>query len=61
LLNVRAKGMLVLGGDLLFNRDDITGARNVRLACCHFGAPSQCETLSLILEELAALPGPARK
>jgi hypothetical protein len=56
LLNVRAKGMLVLGGDLLFNRDDIMGARNVRLDCPHFSAPSQVETLSLIMEELAALP-----
>lgn len=54
-LSVRSRGMVVLGGDLFFNRDDIDGARNVRLDCGHFSAPSHPETLVAILEELSAL------
>ncbi len=54
-LNIRVHGMPIVGGDLFFNRDDLGGARNVRLPCGHFDAPRQAETLALILEELTAM------
>jgi hypothetical protein len=60
-VNIRAKGLVLLGGDLLFNGADIEGARNHMLHCRHILAPSRKETLALLMEELLALactPGP---
>lgn len=54
-LCIRANGLVLAGGNVLFNRDDLTGARNARLECGHFQLASQPVTLELILEELAAL------
>jgi hypothetical protein len=58
LLNIRAKGLILLGGDLLFNGADIDGARNCMLKCRHIVAPSSVETLTLLMEELQALAYP---
>jgi len=64
-VNIRAKGLILLGGDLFFHGEDIDGARNYMLKCRHILAPSCRETLTLIMEELQALacapgvPGPA--
>jgi hypothetical protein len=58
-LNIRGRGLLLSGGDLLFHGADIDGARNCRLGCRHMLAPSRRETLELVLEELLALACPA--
>jgi hypothetical protein len=54
-LNLRGKGIILLGGDALFNGQDIEGARNHTLKCRHILAPSRRETLTLMMEELLAL------
>ena len=54
-LNIRAIGLVLTGGDLFFNGVDIPGARNCRIECRHILVPSRCETLTLVSEELAAL------
>lgn len=53
-LNVRAKGLVFTGGDLLFNGEDIDGARNVFLNYRHILIPSRRETLEVLMEELLA-------
>jgi hypothetical protein len=55
LVNVRAKGIVLTGGDLFFNGADIDGARNYKLDTRHILVPSRRETVSLVLEELIAL------
>src|SRR5206468_634652 len=52
IVNFRAKGLLLSGGDLFFNGADIDGARNVHLDCRHMLAPSRRETLEVLMEEL---------
>jgi hypothetical protein len=63
IVNIRGKGIILLGGDLFFNGEDIEGARNHTLKCRHILAPSRRETLTLMMEELmeqACVPtGPA--
>ena len=54
-VNVRTQGLVLTGGDLIFNGDDIPGARNVRLECRHILAPSRPETLQLMMQELISL------
>lgn len=54
-LNVRAKGLVLTGGDLLCNGADIDGARNCKLECRHILVPSRRETLELMMEELLML------
>ena len=54
-LNVRAKGLVLTGGDLFLNGADIDGARNCKLECRHILVPSRKETLCLVMEELALL------
>jgi hypothetical protein len=51
-VNVRAKGLILTGGDLLFNGDDIAGASNVRVEARHILVPSRKETLELLTREL---------
>jgi hypothetical protein len=55
IVNIRAQGLLLLGGDLLFNGADLEGARNYDLRCRHILAPSRPETVTLMMEELLAL------
>jgi hypothetical protein len=55
IVNIRAKGLILLGGDLFFNGAEIDGARNCMLKCRHILAPSCRESLTLIMEELQAL------
>jgi len=54
-LNVRAKGLVITGGDLFFNGEDIDGARNVHLTCRHILVPSRRETLEAVMDELMIL------
>jgi hypothetical protein len=54
-VNVRGKGLILTGGDFLFNGSDIDGARNCRVECRHILAPSRRETLELLMEELLPL------
>jgi hypothetical protein len=54
IVNIRAQGLILLGGDLLFNGADIDGARNEKLECRHIQAPSRKETLTILMEELLA-------
>jgi hypothetical protein len=54
-VNVRAQGLVVTGGDLFFNGADLDGARNLRLKCRHILAPSRRETVEWVMEELTAL------
>lgn len=61
-VNVRAKGIVLAGGDLLCDGSDINGATNHRLNCRHILAPSRRETLELLTKELlmlACFPGSA--
>lgn len=53
-LNVRAHGLLITGGDLL-NGADLPAARNVRLNTRHMKIPSRNETVDLVMGELFAL------
>jgi hypothetical protein len=55
ILNIRAHGLVLLGGDLFFNGEDMQGARNVTLQCRHILAPSRHETIEAIMEELLEL------
>lgn len=52
IVNVRGKGLVLLGGDLFFNGADIDGAINHNLGCRHILAPSRREALSLVMHEL---------
>lgn len=54
-LNIRAKGLILTGGDLFLSGVDIEGARNCKLECRHILVPSRCETLTVVAEEMAAL------
>jgi hypothetical protein len=54
-VNVRAKGLILTGGDLFFNGEDMDGARNVHLECRHILAPSRCETIEVVMQELMPL------
>lgn len=54
-LNIRAIGLILTGGDLFMNGADLDGARNCRIECRHILVPSRCETLTYVSEELAAL------
>ena len=54
-LNIRAKGYLLSGGSLFFCGADIDGARNCKLDVRHMSAPSQRETLEVLLEEMHSL------
>jgi hypothetical protein len=62
-LNIRARGFLLSGGDLIVNGADIDGARNCKLDVRHMLLPSRKETLELLMNELLALacgPCPAQ-
>jgi len=54
-VNVRAKGIVLAGGDLLCDGSDIQGASNHRIGCRHILAPSRRETLELLTKELLML------
>lgn len=54
-VNVRAQGLVLVGGDLMFNGADIDRAVNLKLDCRHILVPSRKETLKLVTEELLAL------
>lgn len=54
-VNVRAKGIVLAGGDLLCDSSDIEGASNHRIGCRHILAPSRRETLELLTKELLML------
>jgi hypothetical protein len=54
-INVRAKGLVLSGGDLLFNGADLDHAQNHKLECRHILVPSRRETLTLVMEELLNL------
>jgi len=54
-VNIRAKGLVLTGGDWGLNGADLTGARNHKLECRHILTPSRRETLALMMEELLAL------
>jgi hypothetical protein len=54
-VNVRAQGLVLTGGNLFFNGEDMPGARNVRLECRHILVPSRSETLQLMMQELIPL------
>lgn len=54
-VNIRAKGLVLTGGDLMCNGADIDGACNHRLSCRHILVPSRRETLALLMEELLTL------
>jgi hypothetical protein len=53
IVNIRGQGLVLLGG--LCDGADLDGARNERIQCRHIQAPSQRETLELVMEELLAL------
>jgi hypothetical protein len=53
-LNITGHGFLLSGGDLLFNGDEIDGARNLRLPCRHMLLPSRRETIDALMQELTA-------
>lgn len=55
IVNIRAKGLVFLGGDLFFNGEDMVGASNHTLTCRHILAPSREETISIVAAELMAL------
>jgi hypothetical protein len=55
ILNVRGHGLILLGGDLFFNGQDIDGARNFTLKCRHILAPSRRELIEVLMEELLNL------
>lgn len=54
-VNVRAKGLVLVGGDLVFPGGDIDNAANHRINCRHILAPSRRETLELLTKELLML------
>src|SRR6185369_6844626 len=55
LVNVRAKGLVLSGGDFFFNGADLAQASNEKLTCRHILVPSRRETLDLCMEEVLAL------
>ena len=64
IVNIRAKGLILTGGDFGFNGEDIDGARNYQIECRHILAPSRSETLTILMEELLPLayrPSAARR
>lgn len=54
-VNVRAKGLVLAGGELLCDDSEIKGASNHRIGCRHILAPSRRETLELLTKELLML------
>jgi hypothetical protein len=54
-LNVRARGLILTGGDLIANGADIDGARNCKLDVRHILVTSRKETLEILSNELLAL------
>jgi len=54
-VNVRAQGLVLTGGDLFFNGADIDGAENRKLKCRHILVPSRRETLELMMDEMMRL------
>ena len=54
-VNVRANGLVLTGGNLFFNGEDLPGARNVHVDCRHILLPSRTETLQLMMQELIPL------
>jgi hypothetical protein len=54
-LNIRAQGLILAGGDLIFCGADIDGACNYKLDCRHILVPSRRETLELLMTQLLAL------
>jgi hypothetical protein len=54
-VNIRARGLILSGGDLFLNCADIDGARNCKVDARHILAPSRKETVELLMEELLAL------
>jgi hypothetical protein len=58
-LNIRARGLILLGGDLFFNGADLDGARNCFVDARHILVPSRRQTVQLLMEELLALPCPS--
>ena len=57
-LNVNAHGLMILGGDLFWNGNDIDGATNVRLGCLHLWIPKNPKALDLVLNEIADVASP---
>lgn len=55
IVNIRAKGLVLTGGDFTMNGADIDGARNVKLECRHILTPSRKQTVELMMEELLML------
>ena len=52
IVNVRARGLILLGGDLFFNGADLDRAYNHKLTCRHILVPSRSETQELCLFEV---------
>lgn len=52
IVNLRAKGSAVTGGDYFFNGEDLDGARNHTLGCRHILSPSRKETVEIVMEEM---------
>jgi Uncharacterized alpha/beta hydrolase domain (DUF2235) len=59
ILNIRAQGLVLMGGDLFFNGADLDGARNVKIDVRHILVPSRKETLIAMNEELHELIAPS--
>jgi len=55
IVNIRAKGLIFLGGDLFLKAPDLDTAYNHRLTCRHILAPSRSETQELCLFEVLNL------
>ncbi|MBV9121825.1 MAG: hypothetical protein JO112_00520, partial [Planctomycetes bacterium] len=61
-LNIRAHGIILTGGDLFFNGVDMDGAMNYQLDVRHIKLPGCKEAVTLVTTEvlsLACTPGPA--
>jgi hypothetical protein len=60
ILNIRAKGLALYGGNLFFEGGELTGARNEFVNTRHMLVPTRAETIEYVTQELAALAaGPA--
>ena len=53
ILNLNGHGLVLLGRDMFFNGEDISGATNYRLDVPHLGLPRRQETLDLFLAAVA--------
>jgi hypothetical protein len=59
-VNIRARGLVLYGGNWLFKGEELTGARNEFVNTRHMLLPSRGETIGFVTEELTALAhGPA--